>query len=96
MEGVISGLTEWGIYIELVGQYCEGMVRLADMKDDYYVLDEGGFRIVGRRSKKSYQLGDVVQVRVQDCDLTRRTVTLGWAEAVTERKKTRRKYNFRS
>jgi len=77
LEGIISGVTEWGIYVELVDNRCEGMVRLADMKDDYYELDEKGFKIVGKRSKKVYRLGGQVDVQVQSCDLTKRTVTLG-------------------
>ena len=76
LAGVISGVTEWGIYVELTDNYAEGMVRLADMTDDYYVLDEKGFKIVGRRDKKTYRLADQVRVRVKDCDLTRRTVRL--------------------
>ena len=76
LEGVISGVTEWGLYVELTDHYAEGMVRLADLTDDYYMLDEKGFKVMGRRSRKTYQLGDSVRVRVKDCDLTRRTVSL--------------------
>ena len=76
LEGIISGVTDWGIYVELVDNRCEGMVRLADMTDDYYELDEKGFKVVGRRSKKTYRLGDEVYVQVKSCDLTKRTVTL--------------------
>ncbi len=76
LEGIISGVTDWGIYVELVDNRCEGMVRLADMTDDYYELDEKGFKIVGKRSKKTYRLGDEVYVQVKSCDLTKRTVSL--------------------
>ncbi|MHA7877524.1 MAG: ribonuclease R [Bacteroidota bacterium] len=76
LEGIISGVTDWGIYVELVDNRCEGMVRLADLTDDYYDLDEKGFKVVGRRSKKTYRLGDQVDVQVKSCDLTQRTVTL--------------------
>ncbi|MEL6606796.1 MAG: ribonuclease R [Bacteroidota bacterium] len=76
LDGVISGVTEWGLYVELTDNFAEGMVRLADMTDDYYMLDEKGFKVVGRRSKKTYRLSDQVRVRVKDCDLTRRTVSL--------------------
>jgi ribonuclease R len=76
LEGIISGVTDWGIYVELVDNRCEGMVRLADMTDDYYELDEKGFKVVGKRSKKSYRLGDQVYVQVKSCDLTKRTVSL--------------------
>lgn len=79
LEGIISGVTDWGIYVELVDNRCEGMIRLADMTDDYYELDEKGFRVVGKRSKKSYRLGDQIYVQVKSCDLTKRTVSLNLA-----------------
>ncbi len=79
LEGIISGVTDWGIYVELVDNRCEGMVRLADMTDDYYELDAKGFKVVGKRSKKSYRLGDQVYVQVKSCDLTKRTVSLSLA-----------------
>ena len=52
-RGLISSLMEWGIYIELLDTFCEGMVKLSDLKDDYYVLDKKGFRIIGERTKKN-------------------------------------------
>ena len=78
LEGIISGVTDWGIYVELVNNRCEGMVRLADMTDDYYELDEKGFQVVGKRSKKVYRLGDQVQVEVKSCDLNKRTVSFNF------------------
>ncbi len=76
LEGVICSIAEWGLYIELTASQCEGMVRLADMKDDYYEVDEKGFRVIGRRSKKTYRLGDQVQVQIKACDVTKRTIDL--------------------
>ena len=70
--GVISGVTEWGIYVEIVENKCEGMVRIRDIKDDYYVFDEKQYAIVGERSKKTYQLGDEVFVAVKNTDLVKR------------------------
>ncbi|MDC6365177.1 MULTISPECIES: ribonuclease R [Flavobacteriaceae] len=70
--GVISGVTEWGIYVEIVENKCEGMVRIRDIKDDYYVFDETQYAIVGERFKKVYQLGDEVYVMVKDTDLVKR------------------------
>ena len=78
LEGIISGVTDWGIYVELVDNQCEGMVRLADLTDDYYELDDKGFKVVGRRSQQTYQLGNQVRVQVKACDLTRRTVRLSF------------------
>lgn len=70
--GVISGVTEWGIYVEIIENKCEGMVRIRDIKDDYYVFDERQFAIVGERTKRMYQLGDEVYVMVKDTDLIKR------------------------
>jgi ribonuclease R/exosome complex exonuclease DIS3/RRP44 len=70
--GVISGVTEWGIYVEIIENKCEGMVRIRDIKDDYYVFDERQYAIIGERFKKMYQLGDEVIVMVKSTDLIKR------------------------
>lgn len=70
--GVISGVTEWGIYVEILENKCEGMVRIRDIKDDYYVFDESQYAIVGERFKEVYQLGDEVLVMVKNTDLVKR------------------------
>ncbi len=70
--GVISGVTEWGIYVEIIENKCEGMVRIRDLKDDYYTFDESIYALVGERSKKIYQLGEEVIVKVKQTDLVRR------------------------
>ncbi|MEZ4809815.1 MAG: ribonuclease R [Allomuricauda sp.] len=70
--GVISGVTEWGIYVEIIENKCEGMVRIRDIKDDYYVFDERQYAIVGERFNRMYQLGDEVYVMVKDTDLMKR------------------------
>jgi ribonuclease R/exosome complex exonuclease DIS3/RRP44 len=70
--GVISGVTEWGIYVEIIENKCEGMVRIRDIKDDYYIFDESQYAIVGERFKKTYQLGDEVIVMVKNTDLVKR------------------------
>ena len=70
--GVISGVTEWGIYVEIIENKCEGMVRIRDLKDDYYNFDESIFALVGERTKNIYQLGEEVVVMVKDTDLVRR------------------------
>ena len=71
-KGVISGVTEWGIYVEIIENKCEGMVRIREIKDDHYIYDERQFAIVGQRSGKIYQLGDEVFVRVKNADLEKR------------------------
>ncbi|MGB5435496.1 MAG: ribonuclease R [Maribacter sp.] len=70
--GVISGVTEWGIYVEIIENKCEGMVRIRDIKGDYYIFDEKEYAIIGERTKKTYQLGDEVVVMVKSTDLIKR------------------------
>lgn len=72
--GIISGVTEWGMYVELLDNKCEGMIRLKDIADDFYVLDEKNYCIVGQRKKKKYQLGDEVKVKVKKVDLSKRQI----------------------
>ena len=71
-RGVISGVTEWGIYVEIIENKCEGMVRIRDIKDDYYTFDEREYAIIGERTYKKYQLGDIVMVMVKSTDLVKR------------------------
>ena len=71
-EGVISGVTEWGIYVEISENKCEGMVRIRDIKSDYFIFDEKQYAIVGQSTKKIYQLGAVVTVKVKNTDLERK------------------------
>ena len=71
-EGVITGVTEWGIYVEIKSNKCEGMVRIRDVKSDYYVFDEKQYAIVGQNTKHLYQLGDDVRVKVKHTDLERK------------------------
>ncbi len=75
-KGIVSGVTEWGIYVELVKTKCEGMVRLSDLKDDYYQFDEENFRVIGQRTKNTFTLGDMVTVVVKKTDIDRRTIDL--------------------
>ncbi|WMI68966.1 ribonuclease R [Mangrovimonas sp. YM274] len=70
--GVISGVTDWGIYVEIISNKCEGMVRIRDIRDDYYEFDETQFAIIGRETKHMYQLGDEVVVTVKDTDLVKK------------------------
>ena len=70
--GVISGVTDWGIYVEIIANKCEGMVSVRDMKDDHYMFDEDHFALIGKNSKTMYQLGDEVVVKVKDTDLVKK------------------------
>ena len=71
-RGVISGVTEWGIYVEIIDNKCEGMIRIRDIKGDYYIFDEKQYAIVGERTKKTYTLGDEITVMVKSTDLVKR------------------------
>jgi ribonuclease R len=73
-SGVISGVTEWGMYVEIIENKCEGMIRLRDISDDFYTLDEKNYAIIGQRKKKVYQLGDEVKIRVKNVDLTKKQI----------------------
>jgi ribonuclease R len=75
-EGIITGVTDFGIFVEIVETKCEGMARLADMKDDFYEFDEKNYRVIGRRRKKIYRLGDKANVRVKKTDIDRRLIDL--------------------
>ncbi len=70
--GVISGVTEWGIYVEIISNKCEGMIRLQDMQDDRYEFDREEYAVIGQRTKKVYQLGDEVYVKVKNADLVKK------------------------
>lgn len=73
-KGIVSGVTEWGMYVEIEENKCEGMVRLRDITDDFYALDEKNYMIIGQRKKKKYQLGDEVKIKVKKVDLTKRQI----------------------
>jgi ribonuclease R len=70
--GVISGVTEWGIYVEIVENKCEGMCRIREIKDDYYTFDDKQYALVGEISKNILQLGDEVVVKVKNADLVKK------------------------
>ena len=71
-DGVISGVTEWGIYVELVANKCEGMVPIRDLDDDYYTFDDKNYCLVGRRYHRRYQLGDEITVKVARANLDKK------------------------
>jgi ribonuclease R len=85
-EGLISGVTEWGLYAEIVETKCEGMIRLADLTDDFYEFDERSYRVVGRKKKKIYTLGDRVKVRVKKTDIDKRLIDLVFADSKPEKR----------
>jgi ribonuclease R len=70
--GVISGVTDWGIYVEIISNKCEGMVSVRDMKDDTYDFDQDHYAMIGRHNHKMYQLGEEVIVKVKNTDLVKK------------------------
>lgn len=70
--GVVSGATEWGIYVEIIENKCEGMCRIREIKDDYYTFDDKQYALVGEISKNIIQLGDEVYVKVKNADLVKK------------------------
>jgi ribonuclease R len=85
-DGIISGVTEWGIYVEITEYKCEGLVRLANLTDDFYDYDEFNQWIIGRRSRKIFQLGGEIKVVVRQADLQKRQIDLDVVEVSTARR----------
>ena len=75
-DGVISGVTEWGVFVEITENKCEGLVRLRDIDGDYYFYDQKNMSIVGQRTKKSFQLGQKVSIKVVAADIENRRIDL--------------------
>jgi ribonuclease R len=71
-KGIISGVTEWGIFVEIIENKCEGRVSIRDLKDDTYDYDEDNYRFVGRRTGRIYTLGDNVTIKVKRADLSKK------------------------
>ena len=71
-DGVISGVTEWGIYVEITENKCEGMVRIRDIKGDYFIFEPEKYAIVGEKTKRKYCLGDNVKIKIKKADLIKR------------------------
>ena len=75
-EGVVSGLTDRAIYIELSNSKAEGLVRVKDLKDDFYIYNEKKHKLFGRRTNKIIQLGDLVEVIIKKVDINKRQIDL--------------------
>lgn len=85
-EGVISGVTEWGIFVEIIENKCEGRVSMRDMKDDQYSFDEDNYRVVGRRTGRVYTLGDKVKIIVKRADLIKKQLDFEFVSGVPSAK----------
>ncbi|MFN3403490.1 MAG: ribonuclease R [Cytophagaceae bacterium] len=75
-EGIVSGVMEFGIFVEIIETKCEGMIRLSELEDDFYELDADNYRVIGKRNKKIITLGDNVKVRVMNTNLEKRIIDL--------------------
>ena len=76
----ISGVSKWGIYAEIEGNKCEGMIPIGSLKGDYYMLDEDNYQVIGRRYGKCYKLGDPVLVRVRAVDMIKKQIDFDLVE----------------
>lgn len=86
-DGVISGVTEWGLYVELNENKCEGMIPCRDLDDDYYEFDEKNYCLRGRRKNKVYSLGDEITVRVARANLEKKQLDFALADEPTKQTK---------
>ncbi len=77
-DGVVSGITEWGIYVEIKENKCEGMIRLKDLPGDHYEFHEKAYMVKGRKTKKEIRLGDDAQIRVKGIDLHKKQIDFDW------------------
>lgn len=71
-DGLISGVSKYGIFVEIKENKCEGMIRLQDMDDDFYYLDEDNYKVIGHRNQKQYKLGDPIRIRVKNIDIRKK------------------------
>jgi len=78
-NGIISGVTEWGIYVELIENKCEGMIPIRNLDDDYYIFDEKNYCLVGRHHQKRYCLGDEIKIKVVKANLDRKELDFALA-----------------
>lgn len=85
-DGIISGVTEWGIFVELIDNHCEGMVRIRELQDDSYYFDEDNYCLRGRKYGKVLTLGDQVRIQIKRADLIKKQLDFSLIE-LTEKKK---------
>ena len=73
-DALISGVSKWGIYAELIGNRCEGLIRMNALDDDFYYLDEDNYQIIGQRWGRTYRLGDAIKVKVRNVDMQKKQI----------------------
>ena len=79
-DGIISGVTDWGIFVEIIENKCEGMVRLRDLKGDHYTFLPEKKKVIGQRTGTSYSMGQQVRIRVKNTDLAKRNIDFSFVE----------------
>ncbi len=84
-DGVISGVTEWGIYVEVVENKCEGMIRSRDLKGDHFMYDKDNYRYIGKNTNKIYGLGDPVKIIVVEADLVKKQLNYAFPDDETKK-----------
>ena len=80
-DGVISGVTEWGLYVEINENKCEGMIAMRDLGNDFYEFDEKNYRLIGRRHHQKFSLGDPIKIKVARANLAKKQLDFVLAEA---------------
>lgn len=83
-EGVISGVTEWGLYVEIIENKCEGMIPIRDLDDDFYHFDEDNYCLVGRKYNRKYQLGDQLKIVIASANLEKKQLDFALADGDTD------------
>jgi ribonuclease R len=79
-DAVISGVTEWGLFAEIIENGCEGMIHIRELNDDFYWFDEENYRLVGRRYKRIFQLGDPIKVEIWRTNLMKKQLDFRLSE----------------
>ena len=79
-DGIISGVTEWGIYVEIIENKCEGMIHLRNLQDDFYEYDEDNYCITGKHTGRTFQLGDNIKVEIVRANLQKKQLDFALAE----------------
>ncbi|HOG18875.1 MAG TPA: ribonuclease R [Salinivirgaceae bacterium] len=85
-DGVISGVTNWGFYVELEGNSCEGMIPLQTLEDDYYIFNEDEYCLIGEHNRRIYRLGDKVRIRVVKANLMKKQLDFELVKSYVEHK----------
>ena len=79
-DGVVSGVTEWGLYVEINENKCEGMIPMRELDDDFYIFDEKNYRLIGEKTKHIYSLGDAITIKVSRANLEKKQLDFVLAE----------------